>query len=260
MTRVTLMLFAPGDGLDSAQRVARQRAQARIALARCAALAGAPPDGWRQDDNDRPIANAGFFWSIAHKRLCAVAAIANCPVGVDVECIKPRTSEHFDEVAAPREWAVLGGRSQRHFFRLWTAKEAVLKSTGVGMAGWDGCQVIRVIDDRRMTLTFDPSMPGSTVEVEHFEHADHIAAVTAHSRVEWTVLLILITLAVTLTLSSPSPTANATWLKASCRPLFQPSGVSYVRSDSTGAGASEGAKSARSIFTIVAVAPFSGTL
>ena len=184
MTRVTLMLFAPGDGLDSAQRVGRQRAQARIALSRCAALAGAPPDGWRQDDNDRPLPNDGFHFSIAHKPLCAVAAIADCPVGVDVECIKPRSSEHFDEVAAPREWAVLGGRSQRHFFRLWTAKEAVLKSTGVGMAGWDGCRVSHLIDERRMTLTFD----GSTVEVEHLEHANHIAAVTARGRVEWTVL------------------------------------------------------------------------
>jgi len=188
MTRVTLMLFAPGDGLDSAQRVARQRTQARIALARCAVLAGAPLDGWRQDESDRPIANDGFHWSIAHKRLCAVAAIADCPVGVDVECIKPRTSEHFEEVATPEEWAVLGGRSQRHFFRLWTAKEAVLKSTGVGMAGWDDCRVIRVIDDRRLSVAFDPGAPGSTVEVEHFEHADHIAAVTARGSVEWTVL------------------------------------------------------------------------
>lgn len=188
MTRVTLMLFAPGDGLDSARRVARQRTQARIALARCAALAGASIDGWRQDESDRPIANDGFHWSIAHKRLCAVAVIADCPVGVDVECIKPRTSEHFDEVADAREWAILGGRSPQHFFRLWTAKEAALKSTGVGMAGWDDCRVIRVIDDRRLTLTFDPGASGSTVEVEHFEHADHIAAVTARGRVEWTVL------------------------------------------------------------------------
>ncbi len=184
MTRVTLMLFAPGDGLDSAQRVARQRTQARIALARCAVLAGAPLDGWRQDESDRPIANDGFFWSIAHKRLCAVAAIADCPVGVDVECIKPRTSEHFEEVAAPEEWAVLGGRSQRHFFRLWTAKEAVLKSTGVGMAGWDDCRVIRMLDDGRLSV----AVKGSTVEVEHFEHAEHIAAVTARGSVEWTVL------------------------------------------------------------------------
>jgi 4'-phosphopantetheinyl transferase len=184
MTRVTLMLFGPIDGLDAGQRVARQRAQARIALAKCAALVGAPLNGWRQDDQDRPLPNAGFHFSIAHKRGCAVAAIADHPVGVDVERIKPRTSEHFDEVGSPTEWAVLGGRSARDFFRLWTAKEAVLKSTGLGMAGWDGCRISRTIDDRRLALTID----GTTVEVEHFARGGHIAAVTAHGVVEWTVL------------------------------------------------------------------------
>ena len=188
MTRVTLMVFPPSDLPDSAERVARQRTQARIALARCAALASAPLDGWRQDQNDRPVANQGFHFSIAHKRLCVVAAIADCSVGVDVEFIKPRTREHFDEVATPEEWAILGGRSERDFFRLWTAKEATVKFTGAGMAGWDDCRVIGVSDDGRLTLTFDPGAPGSTVEVAHFEHADYIAAVTASGAVEWTVL------------------------------------------------------------------------
>lgn len=184
MTRVALMVVPPADGLDSTERVARQRTQSRIALAKCAALAGAPPDGWRQDENDRPVANAGFHWSIAHKRDYVVAAIADHSVGVDVECIKPRSREHFDEVAEDKEWAVLGGRSLRDFFRLWTAKEAALKSTGAGMAGWDDCRVVRMLDDGRLIL----AVKASTVEVEHFERADHIAAVTASGTVEWTII------------------------------------------------------------------------
>ena len=183
--RPILVAIPPSDELTGAERVARQRDYARQALKYCATLCGAPQDGWEQDANDVPLPNAGFHWSSAHKPLWAAAVIADQPVGIDIEHIKPRREELFDDAGKPDEWALLGERTWPAFFRLWTAKEAVLKAHGIGMAGWDRCSLAEAIDDRHLRLPFD----GQSIVVEHYYCQNHVAAVTTGGALtDWSLI------------------------------------------------------------------------
>lgn len=154
--------------------VRRQRESARLALQRCAERCGAPKHGWEQDDADRPLPNEGYYWSVSHARRLAAAVIADRPVGIDIEEIRPRDRELHEALAGPPEWTLLGDRSWRSFFRLWTAKEATLKANGEGIAELLACRLTAVESDHRLWLDYRDRRWC----VEQYYHADHVAAVT----------------------------------------------------------------------------------
>jgi 4'-phosphopantetheinyl transferase len=169
----------------SAEQVSMQRAYARDALRECARRCYAPLEGWVKDARDVPMPNEGFYWSISHKQRYAVAVIAQEPVGVDVELIAPRPRDLHDTLATSDEWVCMGDRSWRSFFRLWTAKEAVLKANGLGIGAFDRCRLTGVVDDRHLAL----SMPERSWQVEQFSHDGHLFAVTTSVAVQsWHVL------------------------------------------------------------------------
>ncbi len=169
----------------SAQQVGQQRGYARLALGCCAKRYGAPAEGWEKGADDVPLPNAGFFWSVSHKRQWAVAVIADRPVGIDIEHLAPRPRELHDALADAEEWKLLGDRSWHSFFRLWTAKEALLKANGLGVGRLLHCRLVEVCDERHMRLDYD----GRLSRIEHFQQADHLAAVTCDSaHVNWCVL------------------------------------------------------------------------
>ncbi len=169
----------------SPRQVRQQRDHARLALRHCAQRCGAPVDGWAKDDREVPLPNAGYFWSVSHKQQWAAAVIADLPVGIDIEHVTARPRELHDRLAEPAEWSMLGDRSWASFYLLWTAKEAVLKAVGVGIAGFMQCRLLDVPGDRRMRLTYE----GKTWTIEHYHYADHVFAVTCGSEsVRWCVL------------------------------------------------------------------------
>ncbi len=164
------------------QGVEQQRHYARVALSHCGVLCGAPTEGWRNDEEGRPLSNAGFHWSVSHKRQLAAAVISDCPVGIDVEHVLPRREEVLDELAADDEWDILGDRSWQCFFRLWTAKEAVLKANGLGIAALLNCRLLEVRDLHHMRLDVERA---SWLVVHHYLE-DHVAAVACHGEaIEW---------------------------------------------------------------------------
>ena len=167
------------------QRVRRQRESARLALRESARRCGAPEDGWEKDANEVPQPQAGFYWSLAHKRKWAAAVIADHPVGIDIEEVVPRRDEVYAELAGDDEWDILGGRSWPAFYRVWTAKEATLKATGIGIAGLLACRVQKVSNERHMTMKYE----GREWRIEQYFHADHIASVTCdNDTVHWCTL------------------------------------------------------------------------
>jgi 4'-phosphopantetheinyl transferase len=95
-------------------------------------------------------------------------------VGIDVEQIKPCSDALFRRTGTEKEWALGGGPPDDHlFFRYWTAKEAVLKTSGAGFRDFSRCRVRRLVDDRHIFLDYR----GREWLVEHYFFDGHIAAV-----------------------------------------------------------------------------------
>lgn len=166
-------------------QVQAQRRTARWALSQCAWRCGAPSTGWVKDAREVPLPNDGFRWSISHKRLWSAAVIATQPVGIDVEHLTPRRVSVHDHLAGVAEWELIASRSWWAFYRVWTAKEAVLKANGIGVAGLLKCQLTDVHSDTHLTLRYNQR----DWRVEQCYHADHIFAVATHgSDVTWNIL------------------------------------------------------------------------
>jgi len=169
----------------SPEQTKQQRDTARMALLECAKRCDAPTDGWEKELSGAPLANQGFHWSISHKRLYAVAVIADRPVGIDVEVIEPRKNQLHDALADEREWELLGDRSWESFFRLWTAKEATLKMHGVGVGEFSECCLVDITGPNQLEMDYQ----NQTYNIEQYFHDNHIFAVTSGQEpIEWVVI------------------------------------------------------------------------
>lgn len=129
-----------------------------------------------------PRAGETLHFNVAHSGALALIATAGFDVGVDMEAPRrirdpvglaarfftPAEREHVERAPADRR--------ERRFLELWTAKEAVLKATGRGLAGLE-----------EVELMFGPGgapswaiASGEPWEVRGFEAAPgHVAAVAA---------------------------------------------------------------------------------
>lgn len=168
----------------TSDQVQWQRAASRAALARCAQIVGAPLAGWQQNADRVPLPNAGFHWSVTHKRLWTGAVISNEPTGVDVEQLMERQRRTHDHVASPEEWQLAGPDTWNTFYRVWTGKETTLKSHGRGIGRLRACRIVGVSAAGRMTLSYEDHLS----QVEHRAFDGHLAAVLCDDReVVWHV-------------------------------------------------------------------------
>lgn len=91
--------------------------------------------------NGRPEVDqlSGAHFNISHTRGLTICAVAECPVGVDVEFMDPNLD--LDELgpicmSEPEARALLGkesGARLAYFLNIWTLKEAYLKAIGIGL-------------------------------------------------------------------------------------------------------------------------------
>ena len=77
-------------------------------------------------------------FSVSHSGDWAVCALDGEPVGIDVErvrdkCFAALAARYF--TSEEHAWLVSQADEKRAFFRLWTAKESVLKARGTGLSG-----------------------------------------------------------------------------------------------------------------------------
>ncbi|MFI9552546.1 4'-phosphopantetheinyl transferase family protein [Nonomuraea endophytica] len=91
------------------------------------------------DGPDRPGSGQGLDFNLSHSGEWALIAVApeGRRVGVDVERISPGADilELAARMYQPEEIERVRAAGAPEFFRLWTAKEAYIKATGVGLAG-----------------------------------------------------------------------------------------------------------------------------
>lgn len=81
--------------------------------------------------------------------------VAPGPVGIDIEKLRSCTEALFLKTGTDEEWGLGGEPKDNHlFFRYWTAKEAVLKTTGAGFREFSDCRVVRIVDERVLSLFY----------------------------------------------------------------------------------------------------------
>lgn len=180
-----ILAVAPADrkrrGQEKVEALSRW---ARRALAQSCERSGLRLDVLPKSEAGAPLPVGGVYWSLSHKADIVGGVAADRPIGLDLETLRPVRDALKRKIADEVEWQLIGGRGVEAFFRCWTAKEAVLKAVGVGIAGLSRCRVVEVRDDRRMTLAF----AGHHWPVEQIRFGGHVAAVTTdHQDVAWTI-------------------------------------------------------------------------
>ncbi len=169
------------------EKVALLRRDAREALAISARFSNCALGPLEKDKNGAPIPFGGIHWSLSHKSTYVAAVVARKPIGIDIERINPVTKGVENRIAGPREWGLAPCRDLNLFFRYWTAKEAVLKSIGIGLSGLDDCRIQQILDDRRLLVNYQGQCWTVT---HHWIGQEHLAAITSDDvAIEWHVTL-----------------------------------------------------------------------
>jgi 4'-phosphopantetheinyl transferase len=169
-------------GQRGRERVAFLSGCARQALKLSADKAGVILQDLSKDAHDIPLPSGSHHWSVSHKTKYVAAVISGSPAGIDIEEVRPRKRSIFSYVADDEEWGLCGGQSWDALYRYWTAKEAVVKAAGTGLAGMRSCRVVSVPDETQILLFYQDSL--RTVEQMRFN--GHVVAVLRDDNdVEW---------------------------------------------------------------------------
>jgi 4'-phosphopantetheinyl transferase len=139
---VRVRVVACDAALQGRSKVLDQRAAAARALA-ALGLVDPPriPDG-------APLPANGTHWSASHTQGAAGAAVAPFAVGFDLERARSLRTELARRFLSPSEPPI-------EPLVAWTAKEAVLKKLGLGMAGLSRCKIVARESEDRLALAFD---------------------------------------------------------------------------------------------------------
>ena len=171
-------------GLKPKDRAAALSRFARESVMISGQRTGLLPERLETGENGEPLCAGGVCWSLSHKRDYVVGLVSEIPAGIDLEKIKPVSRHLFDRVISEPERREFGGEGPDIvFFRTFTAKEAVLKCTGKGLAGLKDVQVTRVLDACNIDLQYR----GRKFRVESICFDGHIASVVKNEtdRVDW---------------------------------------------------------------------------
>lgn len=181
---VILSVPPKDQGLKGRERVVALSRLARQALEICSGKGRIQIGKLLKDANGVPMPFDGHYWSLTHKPKYVGAVISLQKTGIDIEEVRAISSPMFKRVAGDGEWRLGGSRSETLFFRFWTAKEAVLKAEGVGMAGLSNCVVKRLWDRRHLEIVYQDKR--YLIEQVYFN--GHIAAVVKNRLdSQWTI-------------------------------------------------------------------------
>lgn len=169
--------------LRGREKVIRLSFLARRAVQLSAVQSGIRLGELTKSPEGAPLPAGGYYWSLSHKTDYVAGVVADFPVGLDIERFRSCTPGLYHMVADDTEWHLADAVNDMLFFRYWTAKEAVLKSAGVGLSALSKCRVVG-IGDNHLELTYQHRK----FRIEHFCFNGHIAAVLDHPDIRWVVL------------------------------------------------------------------------
>jgi len=127
----------------------------------------------------------GIFWSVTHKPDVVGGVVADFPVGMDIEQIRPVSTRVFNRIVSSQEAAQFAGQdASLIFFRAFTAKEAVLKMLAIGLKGLGQVTISSVENEKKMVIQYLDHQYG----VENFYFDSYLATITQkHCKVHWTI-------------------------------------------------------------------------
>ena len=134
-------------------------------------------------ESGAPLPSNGVFWSLSHKPGYVAGVASEKRVGIDIEKLKPVSDALFRRIADETEALHFPVRDRTLvFFRVFTAKEAVLKKIGIGMRGLSKAKIHEVWDDRNLLVRY----LDKKYQVEHFYFDGYLASVTKDNlEIEW---------------------------------------------------------------------------
>ena len=80
-----------------------------------------------------------IYFNITHSRDFAAVAVADEPIGIDIETIKTKDVDHMDRILHPEEVLLLSfvsnpSEKKKYFYECWVSKESYLKNLGCGLS------------------------------------------------------------------------------------------------------------------------------
>jgi len=170
--------------LRGRERVAFLSQFARRAVERSSQKIGVRLDHLKKGEKGAPLPSGGYHWSISHKPEYVIGVVSSEKVGIDIEKFRPYSKGLEKKVGDINEWKLSKSDRSELLFRYWTAKEAVLKTEGVGLSGLSACKVVKIIDETNLIISFR----NQNRLIEHFFFKNHVAAIVKDNyRIEWTV-------------------------------------------------------------------------
>ena len=123
---------------------ARQQSLAgELALRQLLAQAGITDIIERAPGGQPVLLGRSAFVSISHCEEFVACAVADTPVGIDIERIRPIKPGLIDRVCTPEEKAYVGDSPAR-FLEIWTAKEAWFKMQGTGITDFQAVNTLAI--------------------------------------------------------------------------------------------------------------------
>ena len=173
-------------GFKPRDRVKFLSRHARLALKLSAQKSKIQLGELKQDETGAPLPFNDIYWSITHKPRYVGGVVAPTPIGIDIERIRECSRGLFAKTAGDREWNLADAErsSLLTFFRYWTSKEALVKTSGSGLKDLLKCQVTRVIDDWHIQIRYTDR----EWLIEHFYFDQHVSSITQDTyQIEWTL-------------------------------------------------------------------------
>ncbi|MFA5905852.1 MAG: 4'-phosphopantetheinyl transferase superfamily protein [Desulfobacula sp.] len=130
-----------------------------------------------------PRPSNGIFWSLSHKSGYVAGVVSKQSVGIDLEELKTISDAMFKRIVDQTEFSHFGHQDKTFiFFRVFTAKEAVLKKTGEGMKGLSNIKIDTVSDDNNLIVQYRDKK----YRIENIYFDGYLASVTKDNLdVEW---------------------------------------------------------------------------
>lgn len=108
----------------------------------------------------KPYIEGGPYFSISHCKEGIAVAIDDKPIGIDIEAIRHAEEDLIERTMNAEEierirGLEVRGLGDREFTRLWTQKEAIVKTQGVGIQSFEQLQAVLVESKKLKVESFE---------------------------------------------------------------------------------------------------------